>query len=378
MLSTSIRSREPIRVAIAGQGRSGYLVHANWLRRASPQYHIVAVADEIAERRGDAERELGARAYADYRQLIDNGGFDLMVNALPTSLHTSATVEALLAGFHVVCEKPVAISVCEFDRMTAAAREAGRLLFPFQNNRFQPFVTKMMEIIRSGALGEILHVRSHWGGFARRWDWQTLQSNHGGLLFNTGPHAVDIALLFFDETVTPEVFCKMQFKNRMGGDAEDLCALTLSVDDGPIVEIHLTSYLAYPPVDMFLVSGTLGSLAGGSHTLRWKYYDPSQAPKQAMWEKWSVDRRYPEEVLPWTEASWILDPNIANGGATSGYTLISFQRCVQLFYENVYDAIRDGSPLHVTLPQVRRQIAVLEEGHRQNRRASRLARPLQL
>lgn len=367
-----MNSQNTIRVAIAGQGRSGYGIHANWLKTVPEQYRIVAVADEMTERRRDAEREFGARAYRDYRQLLAAGGFDLFVNALPTPLHVPGTIEALRTGYHVVCEKPLAGSVGEIDRMTDAARKAKRILAPFQNNRLQPFFLKMMEVINSGVLGEILHVRSHWGGFARRWDWQTLQRNCGGALFNTGPHAVDQALQIIGGKAVPEVFCRMRFKNKLGGDAEDLCALTLNVRNGPIVEIHLTGYQAYPPADMYTVSGTLGSLAGGAHALRWKYYDPKKAPKQKMW-KWSVDRQYPSETLPWVEQSWGVDPELAKG-AKSGYTLSSFQSAVRLFYDNIHGAVLRGEGLLITMPQVRRQIAVIEECHRQNRAAARQAR----
>jgi scyllo-inositol 2-dehydrogenase (NADP+) len=60
------RGKEIIRVGIAGQGRSGHDIHAEWLGKAKDRYRVVSVADQIAGRRADAERELGARAYTDY------------------------------------------------------------------------------------------------------------------------------------------------------------------------------------------------------------------------------------------------------------------------------------------------------------------------
>lgn len=361
-----------IRVAIAGQGRSGYSIHADWLRKDTAHYRIVAVADQIPGRRDDAAREFGAKTYGDWRPMIRAGGFDLLVNALPTPLHTPATIAAFAAGYDVVCEKPLARSVRDFDRMNRAAVKAVRLLAPFQNNRLQPFFLKILEVVQSGVLGEILHVRSHWGDFRRRWDWQTLQKNYGGVLFNTGPHAVDHALCFFEPDDTPDVSCRMRFRNRLGGDAEDLCDVTLHSEHGPIVEIHLTSYQAYPPSDVYTIAGTLGSLAGNAHALRWKYYDPRKAPKQKMWG-WSVDRQYPSETLPWVEKKWDVDMGISKG-ARSGYTLPSFQEGVALFYNNVHSAMHSGAPLLITPAQVRRQIAVIEECHRQNRAAAKRAR----
>jgi scyllo-inositol 2-dehydrogenase (NADP+) len=354
-----------VRVGIAGQGRSGFGIHAAWLRQAGARYRIVAVADALAERRREAEAQFGAASFTDYRDMLAAGGFELFVNALPSPLHVPATLAALARGCHVICEKPMAPTVREFDRMAAAARKAGRLLAPFQNNRHQPFFVKMLEIVRSGVLGDLVAVRSVWGGFGRRWDWQTLQCNMGGSLFNTGPHAVDQALQFFGEKETPDVFCRMQCRNELGGDADDFCALTLNGRNAPHVEVLLTSYLAYPQGPMYSVSGTRGGLTGGAESLQWKYYDPRKAGRPAFWRTWSEGRQYPHEQLPWIEKTWRVSASVAKG-AKSGYTLTSFQVAVKQFYDNVYDVLRGAGQLAVTLPQVRRQIAVIEECHRQN------------
>ena len=354
-----------IRVGIAGQGRSGYNIHARCLRNITDKYVIAAAADQLAERRRDAENKFGARAYADYSDLIRAGGFDLFVNALPSPLHVPATIQALKAGYHVVCEKPMAKSLAEFDRMAAASKKTGRFIAPFQNNRLQPFFDKMTEIIKSGVLGEIIYIRSNWSHFSRRWDWQTFQKNMGGVLFNTGPHAIDQALMLFPADVKPEVFCRMECKNRMGGDANDFCALTIHGPGAPTIEINLSQYLAYPQEERYNISGTLGGLAGGETELRWKYYDPKKAPKQKFWTKWSVNRQYPHETLPWVEKICKLKPDEAKKSV--GYTLRSFPSGTERFYNNVYNALHGKEKLLITLPQVRRQIAILEEAHRQNK-----------
>jgi len=354
-----------IRVGIAGQGRSGYNIHAACLKNKTDKYKIAAVADQLAGRRRDAVNEFGARAYADYSDLIRAGGFDLFINALPSPLHVPATIQALKAGYNVVCEKPMAKSVAEFDKMTLAAKKTGFLLAPFQNSRLQPFFDKIMEIIKSGVLGEIIHVRTVWSGFGRRWDWQTFQKNMGGTLFNTGPHAVDQTLMIFPENVEPKVFCRMECKNRMGGDAEDFCALTIHGPGAPTIEILLSSYLAYPQGERYNISGTLGGLSGGEMELRWKYYDPKKAPKQKRWTKWSVNRQYPYEKLPWVEKTWKVNPDEAKKSV--GYTLRSFPSGPERFYNNIYNVLHGNEKLLITLPQVRRQIAILEEAHRQNK-----------
>ena len=116
-------SGKTIRVGIAGQGRSGYCIHANWLKQAGDLFQITAVADQLQERRDDAQKEFGAKTYSDWRELVKAGGFDLFINALPSPLHVTATIKALKADYHVVCEKPMAANVADFDLMVATAKK---------------------------------------------------------------------------------------------------------------------------------------------------------------------------------------------------------------------------------------------------------------
>ena len=355
-----------VRVAIGGQGRSGYNIHANWLKQVPDKYRITAVADQLAPRRRDGRQELGARAFDDWKKMLAWGEFDLFVNALPTPLHVPATIAALNAGKHVLCEKPMANTVKDFDRMTAAAKKNRRILAPFQNNRFQPFFEKMQEIIDSGVLGKIVYVRSVWGGFARRWDWQTLQENMGGSLLNTGPHAVDQALVLFGLKRTPKVFCRMDCNNAFAGDAEDHCTVTLydPKRQAPQIDIVISAYMAYPQGDLYSLSGTYGGLTGNATQLKWRYFDPAKAPKHRRWN-WSVDRKYNREELPWVEEEWSLDE--AKQKNAVGYTLRSFESGPERIYNYLHQAITAGGKLEVTPAQARKQVAVMEECHRQNR-----------
>jgi len=344
---------QPIRVGIGGYGRSGCDIHGRWLVEAPEQFSVAAVADQLPERRDDAVERFGCAIYADYRELLAGAEIDLFINALPSLLHPTGSIEAFARGFHVVSEKPSARAVADFDRVVAASRQAGKRYLPFQNSRFYPFFAKMREVIASGALGEILHIHSNWGGFGRRWDWQTLQEFHGGNLLNTGPHPVDQAVVLFGEE-TPQVFCRMRSIQPFGGDAEDYCMVVLYGDGKPTIEISLNSYLAYPPADMYVVSGTFGGLAGGPGGLRWKYFDPEEAPKHEFWRPWSRNREYCRETLPWVEESWATDESD------------TFQALSQAFYNNVYDVLTRGAEPAIKLAEVRRQVAVMEECHRQN------------
>jgi predicted dehydrogenase len=344
-----------LRVGVLGQGRSGFDIHCAWLRKDPEKFRIVAAADLLPERRAQAEAELGAKAFRDYRTLLADRSLalDLVVNALPSHLHPPATIEALDAGHNVVCEKPLARTVKDFDRMVAAARRNRRTLLPFQNSRFMPAFRKIQEVIASGKLGRIVHIRLSYSGFARRWDWQTCQELWGGNLLNTGPHPMDHAVVLFGER-RPKVSAKLLSDNPYG-DAENFALVTLTGKDAPTIEVAVSSFLAYPQGDTFSVNGTLGGLAGGASALRWKYFDPAKAPSHPKFHgQWSDKRQYCHEELPWIEEQWQNDPSDV------------FAQTSPAYYGNVYDILVNGAPRVITLEQVRRQMAVMEEAHRQN------------
>ena len=83
-----------VRVGILGQGRSGRDIHAEWLVRSPEKYRIAAVSDLLRDRRDRAVREFECDAYADYRDVLARDDVDLVVNALPSHMHTRTTEEA--------------------------------------------------------------------------------------------------------------------------------------------------------------------------------------------------------------------------------------------------------------------------------------------
>ena len=144
------KKKSLIRVGVLGQGRSGLDIHCRYFKTASRKFQIVAISDLLRDRRQRAENEIGCATYANYRDLIARDDLDLVVNALPSHLHPQGTIESLQAGHHTVCEKPLAWSVAELDKMIAAARTARRKLLPFQQSRNAPQFQKMLQVIDSG------------------------------------------------------------------------------------------------------------------------------------------------------------------------------------------------------------------------------------
>jgi scyllo-inositol 2-dehydrogenase (NADP+) len=343
-----------LRVGILGQGRSGRNIHAEYLKQAPDLFALVAVADKLRDRGERAEREYGCASYTDYHELLARRDIDLVVNALPSYLHVPVSHEILGAGFHCLCEKPLARHATEVDELIAHAEHVGKRLAIFQQSRFAPYFQQVRKVIASGALGRIVTIKVAFNGFGRRWDWQTLQEMNGGSLLNTGPHPLDQALQLFGTDLMPRIWCHMDRATTFG-DAEDCVKLLLTGEGRPLIDLEIYSCSAYPRYT-YEIYGSQGGLAGTTTHIDWKYFDPAQAPAQTLQREPLPGPSYCSEQLPWQEESWVVP---------SEHTDL-FGSMSAMFYNNLYQAITTGTALEATPQQVRQQIAVIEECHRQN------------
>jgi predicted dehydrogenase len=257
-------------------------------------------------------------------------------------------MDALAKGKHVVCEKPMAASLADADRMVAAAEASDKVLTIFQNRRYNPDFVKVKEMINSGLLGKIVQIRLTASGFGRRWDWQTLQKFGGGSLNNTGPHFLDQALQLFGPNYPDEVFCHLD-RTLTLGDADDHVKLVFKGKATPTVDIEISSCCAYPP-ETWNVMGTRGGLAGSPLALRWKWVEDAEMPPRELDIRPTPNRSYNRDQLTWHEDAWELSEGDRDAHAG--------------FYRDLFASIRNGAPLAITPQSVRRVIWLQEECHR--------------
>jgi scyllo-inositol 2-dehydrogenase (NADP+) len=352
-------SQRVLQVGIIGQGRSGRNIHGNLLAKIPGFYRIAAVADSLEERRKLAVEEYRCSTYAGWQEMVENESLDLVVNASPSHQHFPITLELLERGLHVLCEKPLAKTEEEVDRLIEASERHGAVLAVFQQSRYMPAYVQLRKVIDSGVLGRIVQIDFANNGFSRRWDWQTLQSNHGGNLLNTGPHPLDQALQLFGNDMMPDITCIMDRANTFG-DAEDYVKLLMRGPGRPTIDLEISSCSAYPR-ELFNVQGTNGGLRGNGNRLEWKYFKPEEAPAQQLQREPLFDDKglpaYCKEELKWHTEEWEL-------ALPEGRTL--FEHMTEQLYMMLYRTLVYGEPLEVTPQQVRRQMAVMEACRRQN------------
>src|SRR5512147_3048618 len=123
---------------------------------ASPRTRLLAVASRSQSSADAYAREWKIpRAHGSYEALLADPEIDVIYNSLPNHLHAEWTIKAVVAGKHVLCEKPLALSVAEVDAMEAAAQKHGRVVAEAFMYRHHPQTLKVQELVKSGSLGTL-------------------------------------------------------------------------------------------------------------------------------------------------------------------------------------------------------------------------------
>ncbi len=201
-----------VRVAIAGVGFMGKthlgvyqrlkgveVVSLCDLRKENTEITSLEAAGNIATSAGLVDLS-GARKFGDYSQMLAAGGFDVVDICLPTFQHAPCSIQALAAGYHVFCEKPLALSIAEADRVLAAVKKSGRLFSVGQCLRFWPAYAEIKRIIDSGAYGAPRYAELARFSAAPGWAWDgwTLDSKRSGnAALDLHIHDVDMVLYLF-------------------------------------------------------------------------------------------------------------------------------------------------------------------------------------
>ncbi len=186
-----------IRVGVIGTGGIATAQHIPGYQ-ALEGVEIAALCDVVPGRAAAvAEGVPGARPYVDYREMLAKESLDAVSVTTPNFAHRDATIAALQAGCHVLCEKPIAMNLAQGREMVAAARKAGKLLQVGLHMRFETESQTLRRHVMAGDLGEIYYGEATymrrrgiptWGVFTQS------RFQGGGALIDIGVHALDRAL----------------------------------------------------------------------------------------------------------------------------------------------------------------------------------------
>lgn len=272
-------SRHSLGVGIVGAGLIALDEHLpGWLD--VPQAKVVAMVDPSPVARQEASRRYeGPRLMADYREMLEDPAINVVDVCAPSALHATLVIEALAAGKHVLCEKPMATTRADAAAMLAAREASGTQLMIVQNMRFEAMMVRLREILERLSLGQIYYARGRWlrrrrvpakPGFTQR------KLSGGGPLLDLGAHVLDLAwwMMGFPRpvSVNAATFDHLVHRPDLGGDwgqwdwqsidVEDFAAGWIRFENGAVLSLE-SSWLAFqsePQLHHLQLFGTQGGL----------------------------------------------------------------------------------------------------------------------
>ena len=188
-----------LRIGIIGCGGIANGKHMPSLK-AVDRADMVAFCDLIPERAEKAAKEYGipgAKVYTDYKELLKDETIDVVHVCTPNRSHADISIDALHAGKHVMCEKPMAKSAADARRMVEAAKETGKKLTIGYQHRHKASAQYVKSVIDRGDLGEMYYAEAfavrrrgtpNWGVFLNEYE------QGGGPLIDIGTHSLDLTL----------------------------------------------------------------------------------------------------------------------------------------------------------------------------------------
>ena len=231
--------------------------------RDAPNSEIAAVSRRQAHLAEDFAREFGApKHYADWRELVQDPGVDAVYIATPVSLHAEQTIAAARAGKHVLCEKPMALSITGCTRMIDACLETNVTLGIAYYRRFYPIVRRVKEILASGEIGRPVIVQINafenfnpQPGQPRHW---LLEKEHsgGGPMMDFGCHRVEVLWnLLGPVRETRSFVANVSFEREV----EDTAAAFFEFDRGTrgVLTVTHAAFESQDTLDIFATDGSI-------------------------------------------------------------------------------------------------------------------------
>ena len=347
-----------MRVAIIGQGRSGRDIHGKFFQSEwNDKFEVACIVEKSPSRREKAKQEFGCDVVSDYTELFGRDDIDLVVNASYSQMHYPIAKDCLEHGLNVLNEKPFGRTAYECMELIRIAKEKGCVISAFHQTLLTPAFRHVQNAIESGKLGRVLQISLKYNGFARRWDWQTLQSYCGGSVYNSGPHPVGqaLSLLGWDPN-TQVVFSRLD-SALTSGDAEDYGKIILTAPGKPVVDIEIICSDAFAGDFAFKVIGTDGTYKNNHSSYTMKYIDRAAECERPLIRQSLVNAdgnpAYCGEKMNVMEESGPIEGD-------------AFGVAVKSFYDALYDTVMLGKDPIVTPEMAMKVINVIETCHAQN------------
>ena len=266
---------EKVTFGIVGCGKIGER-HASLLIN-NPEAELIGVYDSRKERARALADKFNCKFFNSYTEMLKQSNIDVITICTPSGLHAKQTIEAATNFKHVLCEKPMALTVKDCDKMLESCRRAGVNLFVVKQNRYNPPVIKLKELLDKRKLGKVYLVEAKvlWNGNVEYYTsepWRGTKDLDGGALFTLASHFVDLMYWLFGPVKS--VYAKMEnFNHEI--ETEDTGTMIMKFKKGILGTMNYTTNIYNKNLEGSIsVFGTKGHIKiGGTYLNKMELFD---------------------------------------------------------------------------------------------------------
>ncbi|MEP7279467.1 MAG: Gfo/Idh/MocA family oxidoreductase [Bacteroidota bacterium] len=341
-------TKQPIRTALCSFGMSGWVFHAPFIA-INPGFELYAVWERTKNLAQAAYP--GVKTVRTLEALLEDERIELIVINTPNTTHYEYTKKALLAGKHVVVEKPFTVTVAEAEELIVLAKKCKRIMSVYQNRRFDSDYRTVKKIVDEGWLGRVVEAEIRYDRYKEEPGPKLHKETPGpgtGLLYDLGTHLIDQALQFFG---MPEaIFADIAIMRKLS-KVDDYMELLLYY---PELRVRVkSSYVVREALPSYVFHGTRGSFIKARTDVQEVMLQAGIVPGGSNWG-----------VEPETEKGLL---HTEKDGKIIREYVPSLKGNYGDYYDVLYTAIRENGPLPVTAEQALNIIRVIEAAYESNR-----------
>ncbi|MGV3538375.1 MAG: oxidoreductase [Rufibacter sp.] len=341
-----VKDFKTIHVGLVGFGMAGQVFHAPFVHSV-PGLELVRIRESREENIQLVHaRYPKAKVSARVEDILEDDEIDLVVVATPNNSHFELAQKALLAGKHVVVEKPFTPTSAQASELIALAKEQQKILTVYHNRRWDSDFKTVQKVITSGMLGEVVEYKAHFDRYrvaTRPNTWKEEEAPGSGLLYDLGSHLIDQVLVLFG--LPKEVWADLQVQRPQSQIIDKFEArfyydrLTVSLAAG---------FLVREPAPRYILHGLKGSFLKYGMDVQEEALKNGQFPDEAS--AWGLE---PESI--WGQINTDFQGLHVKGKITSE------PGDYRGFYENVRDVLNGAAEPSVRPEQAKDVIHLIEK-----------------
>ena len=338
---------QSINTAICSFGMSGHLFHAPFIE-ANPKFNLYGVLERTKNLA--QEKYPSIKTFRSLEDLLSDTAIELVVVNTPNITHYNYTKQILEKGKHVVVEKPFTVTSEEAEELIVLAEKKNVLLSVYHNRRWDSDFLTVKKVLKQGVLGDIVEAELHFDRFEPGLSYKVHKetpTNGVGSLYDLGSHLIDQVLQLFG--IPKSIFATLD-SFRENSQVVDYFDVKMYYNSKYVT--LKSSYFVKEPLPAFIIHGTNGS------------FIKSKADIQ--------ETELQKEIKPNT-IGWGIEPDSEKGllhviknGKSFKESIPTEQGNYMLYYDGVYNAVRNNKSLPVSGKEALQVIKVIEAAIKSN------------